>query len=85
MPIAASVSSRMTLAVRIFIHITALRGIDPDNLRVGERLTLTLKGTLGAERSRPPTFAVRVEGHETSWSPMLKASDHYLSKLLGRL
>ena len=41
---AASVSSRMTPAVRIYLlHITALQGIDPDNLRLGERLTFDVE------------------------------------------
>ena len=26
-----------------FMHVTALRGIDPDNLRVGERLTFEVE------------------------------------------
>jgi cold shock CspA family protein len=27
----------------VLIHVTALRGIDPDNLRVGERLTFDVE------------------------------------------
>ena len=37
----------------IFMHITALRGIDPDNLRLGERLTFDV------ERDRRPVKARR--------------------------
>ncbi len=35
----------------IFMHVTALRGMDPDNLRVGERLTFDV------ERYTPPASA----------------------------
>jgi cold shock CspA family protein len=44
MPIADSVSSRMTPAVPdIFLHVSALQGIDPDNLGLGERLTFDIE------------------------------------------
>jgi CspA family cold shock protein len=46
----------------MFLHISALQaaGIDPDNIKKGERLTLTLKAPV-RERRGPPTFAGRAE------------------------
>ena len=43
----------------IFIHITALRGLDPDSLRVGERLTFDVErdarsGKIKAANARRP-------------------------------
>ncbi len=43
----------------IFMHVTALQGTDPDNLRLGERLTFDVErdarsGKLKAENVRRP-------------------------------
>ncbi len=46
----------------MFLHVSALQsaGIDPDNIKKGERLTLTLKAPV-RERRGPPTFGGRAE------------------------
>jgi len=46
----------------MFLHISALQaaGIDPDNIKKGERLTFELKAPV-RERRGPPTFAGRAE------------------------
>jgi len=47
----------------VFLHITALQsaGIDPDNLRKGDRLTFEVE-IRGMERPRPATFTGQAEG-----------------------
>ena len=65
---------RWRCATRWFLHISALQssGIDPDNIRKGERLTFDVESTRDG-KTRVPTFAEPAEVEEAKTTPVHKA------------
>ena len=60
----------------IFIHITALRGIEPDNLRLGERLTFDVESTReGKDEGRQRSPAGLKDTKKYSWTAAEQSPD----------